>query len=75
MPTAATRFIRPMSTRNVPATTVPISPRVCARWESSFWTTPATERTPATSSRLAAKTTEDARFSVYVLEPLGMARL
>jgi hypothetical protein len=59
MPTAAVRFIRPISTRKVPATTVPISPSVWATWEFSSWTTPATDRTPATSSRLAAKTTEE----------------
>jgi hypothetical protein len=43
----------------VPATSVPISARLCATGEFSSWTTPATERTPATSSRLAAKTTDE----------------
>jgi hypothetical protein len=59
MPTAELRFIRPISSRNVPATSVPISPRVMPVAEFSSWTTPATDRTPATSRRLAAKTTDE----------------
>ena len=43
----------------MPATSVPTRASVWPTWLSSFWTTPATERTPATSSRLAAKTTEE----------------
>jgi hypothetical protein len=48
-----------MSTRNAPATRVPTRASVCPTSDSSLWTTSATERTPATRSRLAAKTTDE----------------
>ena len=59
MPTADTRFISPMSSRKAPATSVPIRPRVCAALESPSCTTPATDRTPTASSRLATSTTDE----------------
>ena len=59
MPTAAPRFISPMSSRKTPATIVPISASVSAAVESPFCTTPATPRIPSASSTLAPKTTEE----------------
>ncbi len=46
-----------MRSRNPPATSVPMSPRVCAVVESPSWMTPATDSTPTASSTLATRTT------------------
>jgi hypothetical protein len=59
IPTAAPRFMSPISSRKVPATRVPTRASVWPIWLLSSCTTPVTERTPATSRRLAAKTTDE----------------
>lgn len=57
IPNSALRFVKPMTIRNVPATSDPTRPRVVCKVEFSSWIGPASAPTPIASRRESPKTT------------------